>query len=345
MAHDPVLDERRTRVLRAVVRDHIRTGEPVGSGSLARRYGLNVSPATIRNDMAVLEELGYVTQPHTSAGRIPTDAGYRFFVDTLPEIPSLSQAQRRAVTGALDERVADVEDLMRRTAHVLAEMTHYAAVALPPLLERGGMVRADLVPVGSGSLLLVVTDTGRVDRLFLELTDAEAVRRVSSVLAEFFGGLTYAEARDRARAMAAQAPPGERQVLAAVAEAFGDLDLGPRDEHVFIGGVANIAGEDGFERRETLRRVFEALDEEATILRFLHRLAAEEEGDLTVRIGHENRLAAMREASVVVARYETGGEPGTIAVIGPTRMEYPAAMSAARAVAERLSRVVRALGR
>jgi heat-inducible transcriptional repressor len=340
---EPKLDARRTRVLRAVVRDHIRTGEPVGSGSLARRYGLKVSPATIRNDMSALEELGYLIQPHTSAGRVPTDLGYRFFVDTLPEIPRLSDAQRRVVASALDETVADVEDLMRRTAHVLAEMTNYAAVALPPLLERGGMVRADLVPVGTGALLLVVTDTGRVDRRFLELADPGAVHRVSGVLAEFFGGLSYGEARERAVAMARQAPPDERHVLTVVAQAFAELNREPEEEHLFIGGVANIAGEEGFERRETLRRVFGALDEEATILRFLHRLTEEEE-DLAVRIGQENEMAAMREASVVVARYGAGDRPaGTIAVIGPTRMQYPAAMSAVRAVARRLSRVVQGL--
>ena len=335
------LDDRRTRILRAIVREYIRSGEPVGSGSLAGRYRLNVSAATIRNDMAALEDLGFLVQPHTSAGRIPTDSGYRFYVDTLGNLPRLPEAQRRAIVATLDDRAADVEDLMRRTAHVLAEMTNYAAVALPPVVERGGMVRADLVPLGTGALLLVVTDTGRVDRRALELPGlSDAVDRVSRVLAERFGGLTYGKARDRARAMALEAAEGDREVLAAVAEAFADLERDPHDEHVFIGGVGNIAGEEAFEQRETLRRLFDALDEEATILRFLHRLAAEAD-DLAVRIGRENRLAAMSEASVVIARYRVGASPvGAIAVIGPTRMEYGSAMAAALAVARRLSDVV-----
>jgi heat-inducible transcriptional repressor len=329
-----------------VVRDYIRTGEPIGSGTLAGRHRLGVSAATIRNDMARLEQLGYLTHPHTSAGRLPTDLGYRFYVDTLGGLPPLSESHRRAIAASIDERVADVEDVMRRTAHLLSRMTHYAALALSPTVERTRVVRADLVWIGPGALLVVISDPGRVDKRMLDLpgeADEETVRRVSDVTASF-GGLTYPEARARALVRAREAAQAERAILGAVAEAFRDLEQEPGREHVFIGGVGNIAREEVFQHRETLRLLFDALDEEATILRFLRELATDE-GDITVRIGRENPLAAMREASVVVSWYRVGDRPaGSIAVIGPTRMEYPTAMSTVAAVARRLSAVVEALG-
>jgi heat-inducible transcriptional repressor len=346
MASPPPLGTRQARVLRALVRDYIRTGEPIGSGTLAGRHRLGVSAATIRNDMALLEELGYLTHPHTSAGRLPTDLGYRFYVDTLGGLPRLSESQRQVIAASIDERVADVEDVMRRTAHLLSRMTHYAAVALSPTLERTRVVRADLVWLGQGALLVVVSDSGGVDKRMLELpegADAETVQRAAEVT-ESFSGLTYPEARARALVRAREAGEPDRAILAAVAEAFHGLEREPASEHVFIGGVGNIAREEVFEHRDTLRRLFDALDEEATILRFLRGLAAEE-GGITVRIGRENPLAAMREASVVVSWYRVGDRPaGSIAVIGPTRMEYPTAMSTVAAVARRLSDVIEALG-
>jgi heat-inducible transcriptional repressor len=346
MTAPPELGSRQARVLRAVVRDHIRTGEPIGSSALAARHRLGVSAATIRNDMALLEELGYLTHPHTSAGRLPTDLGYRFYVDTLEGLPRLSESQRRAIAASIDERVADVEDVMRRTAHLLSRMTHYAAVAHSPTFERTHVVRADLVWMGTGALLLIVSDTGRVDKRMLDLpdgADVETVQRVADVTATF-QGLTYPEARARALVKSREAVEPERAILAAVAQAFQELEREPATEHVFVGGVGNIAREEVFQHRDTLRMLFEALDEEATILRFLREVAAEDQ-DVTVRIGHENRLAAMREASVVVAWYRVGDRPaGSIAVIGPTRMEYPSAMSTVSAVAHRLSDVIEALG-
>lgn len=346
MAASASLGSRQARVLRAVVRDHIRTGEPIGSSTLAGRYRLGVSAATIRNDMALLEELGYLTHPHTSAGRLPTDLGYRFYVDTLGGLPKLSESQRQVIAASIDERVADVEDVMRRTAHVLSRMTHYAAVALSPTLGRTHVVRADLVWLGPGALLLLVSDSGRVDKRMLDLPDGadeETVKRVSDVTATF-SGLTYPEARARALVRSREAVDPERAILGAVADAFRELELEPSREHVFLGGVGNIAREEVFQHRDTLRMLFETLDEEATILRFLRELTTDDE-DITVRIGQENRLAAMREASVVVAWYRVGDRPaGSIAVIGPTRMEYPTAMSTVAAVARRLTDVIEALG-
>jgi heat-inducible transcriptional repressor len=329
-------------VLRAVVTDYIRSAEPVGSGTVAVRYRLGVSPATIRNDMAVLTELGFLEQPHTSAGRIPTDLGYRFYVDGLPAPPRLTPGQRRAITESLSELQGDVEEALRRTAQVLSRLTRYAAVALTPVVEGSRVVRAELVPLGSTALLLVVSDTGRVDKRALDLpaaADEEAVRGVSEALVREIHDVSLGEAGDRVEALTAQATGEVRSLLAAVEVAFRDLERAA--EHAFLGGVANI--EEAFDRRETVRQLFEALDEEAAVLRLLRGMPAEREA-VTVLIGSEIPLEAMREASVVVAPYLAGGRPiGVIAVVGPTRMEYLTAISSVGAVARRLSEIVDAL--
>lgn len=330
-------------MLRAVVTDHIRTGEPVGSGAVAARHGLGVSSATIRNDMASLEEMGYLTQPHTSAGRIPTDLGYRFYVDGLPMRPTLPATHRRAIAAFFGQAPPDVEEVIRRTASLLSRLTRYAAVALSPMLARSRVVQAELVPFGSAALLLVVSDTGRVDKRAIDVppgSRARDIATVSAALAASVTGLHLVEAGARARRLARSSDGGPTgALLASIAEAFADLGSG--SEHVFVGGAANIAGERSFARR-TVRRVFQALEEEAAMERFLRRLSTGEE--VAVRIGRENTLAAMREASVVVASYRAGGQPaGTVAVIGPTRMHYPTAISAVRVVARRLSNTIETL--
>jgi heat-inducible transcriptional repressor len=329
-------------VLRAVVTDYIRAAEPVGSGTIAARYRLGVSPATIRNDMALLTEMGYLEQPHTSAGRVPTDLGYRFYVDSLPGPTQLTPGQRRAISESLSELEGDVEEALRRTAQVLSRLTHYAAVALTPVVEGSRVVRAELVPLGSTALLLVVSDTGRVDKRALEVPAAgeeDAVRRVSDALIRDIHDLSLAEATEHAEALASRATGPDRSLLTAVASALLDLQRGA--EHAFLGGVANI--EEAFERRETVRRLFEALDEEASVLRLLRRLPVEGD-DVTVMIGREIPLQAMRETSVVVAPYLAAGrQVGAIAVVGPTRMEYLTAISSVGAVARRLTEIVDAL--
>ena len=339
------LGARKADVLRAVVRDYIRSAEPVGSGTIAGRYRLGVSSATIRNDMAVLEELGYLVQPHTSAGRVPTDLGYRFFVDTLPAGLRVPDTHRRAIAESLGQPYGDVEETLQRTAHLLSRLTRYAAVALAPVLARSRVLRAELVPLGAAVLLLVVSDTGRVDRRAVEVAEdpeEEAIRRVSELLARSCSGLSYEEAAERVTGLARREPT-ERPLLQAVAGVLRRVAEDPQSEHVFLEGVANIAGEEAFERRETVRRLFEALEQRPIVLRLLREMPPERR-EVLVRIGSENRLSAMSEASVVLAPYLAAGRPvGTIAVIGPTRMEYASAITSVRAVARRVTEVVEAL--
>ncbi|HEY3210678.1 MAG TPA: heat-inducible transcriptional repressor HrcA [Actinomycetota bacterium] len=338
------LSDRKASILRALVRLYIRTGEPVGSEALASSAGLGVSSATIRNELASLEEMGYLTQPHTSAGRAPTDLAYRSYVDMLPARPRLRDSERKAIVHFFDEALADVDDILRGTTHLLSRLTRYASLALAPSQRETAIARAELVRLGTVTLLLVVFDTGQVDKRLIDLpaeaTDDE-VDGISRAMTDSFRGRTAAVARELAAERARRAEDPERAILSRVADALTSIDEAAEAEHVFLGGVANIAAEEAFNRRETLRQIYEALERESAVLVLLREAAAN--APLGVMIGRENRMPEMWEASVVAAPFAAGGAIGSIGVVGPLRMDYGAAISAVRAVAERLSAAVEAL--
>ncbi len=340
------LSERKAAILRDLVHLYIRTGEPVGSEALTAHSKLGVSSATIRNELATLEEMGYLTQPHTSAGRKPTELGYRYFVNMLPARSRLRDPERLAIVHFFDVALADVDEILKGTTQLLSRLTRYASLALAPGLRESAIARAELVRVGSGTLLLVVLEDGRVEKRLIEVpteASAEDVERLSAVLLEALAGQTLTEARAELSRRSGPAARPDRSILANVAEALGSIDEARQEEHVFMGGMANIAAEETFQRRETLRQMLEAIERESEILRLLREAATSPA--VSVTIGSENPVTGIWEASVVAAPYEAGGRAiGTIGVVGPLRMDYAAAISAVRAVAERLSAAVAALG-
>lgn len=338
------LSERKAAILRALVQLYIRTGEPVGSEALASSAGLSVSSATIRNELAALEEMGYLTQPHTSAGRAPTDLAYRSYVDMLPARPKLRDPERRAIVHFFDEALADVDEILRGTTHLLSRLTRYASLALAPSQRESAIARAELVRLGTATLLLVVFDTGQVDKRVVdvppEATDEE-IDGISRSINHTLRGKTLANAADLAVERARRGEDPERAIFTRVGEALRSIGEAAEAEHVFLGGAANIAAEEAFNRRETLRHIYEALEHESAVLRLLREAAAN--APLGVMIGRENPMPEMWEASVIAAPFEAGGAIGSIGVVGPLRMDYAAAISAVRAVAERLSAAVEAL--
>ena len=338
------LTDRKADILRALVRHYIRTGEPVGSESLAGATGLRVSSATIRNELASLEELGYLTQPHPSAGRVPTDLAYRRYVDLLPTRTKLREPERRAIVGFFDEALADVDAILRGTTQLLSRLTRYASLALAPSQRETAIIRSELIRLGTAVLLLMVFDTGHVEKRVIEsageLAD-EDVDRVSRKMTEAFRGKTLSEADAIALELERSAESRDRVILTRVAEALSSIGETAETEHILLGGVANIAADAGFDRRETLRQIYEALERESAVLRLLREAAATP--PVSVTIGRENRVPEMWEASLVAAPFAAGGALGTIGVVGPMRMDYLSAISAVRAVAERLSAAVEAL--
>jgi heat-inducible transcriptional repressor len=334
-------DERRLAVLRAIVEDYVSTQEPVGSKALVERHGLGVSPATVRNDMAALEEEGLITQPHTSAGRVPTDKGYRLFVDRLTTIKPMTAAEKRAIATILDGAV-DVDDVVRRSVRLLAQLTHQVAIVQYPTLSRSTVRHVDLVPLSDSRLLSVlILSTGRVEQRLVELStplDDEALASLRDRVLAAVNGKVIAEA---ARDLSDLGPqPGESDgTLAAVVDTLVDAMSDHRSsERVAVGGAANLARfGDSFE--VSVRPLLEALEEHVVLLKLLGEVHAG--GLVTVRIGHESPYQEFTSTSVVATGYGPADEAvGNLGVVGPTRMDYPGTMAAVRAVARYVSRIL-----
>ncbi|HEV2452137.1 MAG TPA: heat-inducible transcriptional repressor HrcA [Streptosporangiaceae bacterium] len=334
-----MLDDRKLAVLRAVIEDYVSTTEPVGSKSLVDRHNLDVSPATIRNDMAVLEEQGYITQPHTSAGRIPTDKGYRLFVDKLSSVKPLSVAERRAIETFL-AGAYDLDDVVTRTVRLLAQLTRQVAVVQYPSLRISTVRHVELVRLAPARLLLVlITDTGRVEQRAAELPDSideDSIAHLRAVLNTCLDGRPLADAASVVVDLPSKLEPVDRPNAAAVLSILLESLVERHDEKVVFGGAANLAARD-FSRG--LSDVLEALEEQVVLMRLLG-----ESGDpasLTVRIGSENMVEGLQSTSVVSTGYGAGDQVlAKLAVLGPTRMDYPGAMGAVRAVARYVGQIL-----
>lgn len=333
----PELGERKRAVLRAIVEEFVRTGEPVGSETIAEHSGLGVSSATIRNEMAALEEMGYLGHPHTSAGRIPTDLGYRQFVTGLSP-GRLRDTQRRAIGDFFSQAMVDLDETLRGATRLLSHITTYAGLATTPSLDAERVVHVELVTIGSAVLVLVVGQHGRVDKRALDRPEGleeDDLADMSGRLGAAFRGLTVAEAEARALRMCQEVPEPGGSLLRALADAFHEMYEGPQAEHVIAGGVANLAGEAARLHREAVLRLFEAIERETEVLRLLREAG---DDDLAITIGREHPSTGEWEAAIVAAPYRAGETSlGTIGVVGPTRMDYKNAISAVRAVASRLS--------
>ncbi len=333
-----MLDDRKLAVLRAIVQDYVSTMEPVGSKSLVDRYHLDVSPATIRNDMAVLEEQGYISQPHTSAGRIPTDKGYRLFVDRLSGIKPLSTAERRAIEAFL-AGAYDLDDVVLRTVRLLTQITRQVALVQYPSLIRSSVRHVELVPLAARRLLLVlITDTGRVEQRAVELPapiDDQSVAHLRAVLNAALDGRRLTEVAAVVAELPEQVQPAERHNAAAVFSVILETLVERTEERVVVGGAANLTSAD-FSRG--LREVLESLEEQVVLMRLLGESI--DESSVTVQIGAENP-AGLRSTSLVATGYGTGGQAlARLGVIGPTRMDYPTAMGAVRAVARYVGQIL-----
>ncbi|MBL8929239.1 MAG: heat-inducible transcriptional repressor HrcA [Kineosporiaceae bacterium] len=335
-------EDRRIAVLRAIVEDYVHTREPVGSKALVERHNLGVSPATIRNDMAALEEDGYIAQPHTSAGRVPTDKGYRLFVDRLHGIKPLSPAEKRAIQTLLDGAI-DLDDVVDRTVRLLAQLTRQVAVVQYPSLSRSTVRHIELVPLGAHRLLLVlITDTGRVEQRVVEV----AVDPSELLLGELRAKLNAAAVGQRLTAVASTVaglpesfPPGDAPLVRSVLEALEDSLAIEREERIVLAGTANLA-RSGPDFGRTISPVLEALEEQVVLLRLFTEMA-DDTGDVGVRIGRETAYEGLAETAVVASGYGSRGEVvARLGVLGPTRMDYPTTIAAVRAVARYVSRIL-----
>ncbi|HOQ53329.1 MAG TPA: heat-inducible transcriptional repressor HrcA [Micropruina sp.] len=335
-----MLDDRKLDILRAIVTDYVSSQEPVGSRALVDRHNLNVSPATVRNDMAVLEEEGYITQPHTSAGRIPTDKGYRLFVDRLGTVKPLSIAERRAIQTFMAGAI-DVDDVVRRTVRLLAQITQQVAIVQYPVLSRATVRLVELLSLAPGrGLVILVNSAGRVDQRQLDfgaLTDdhlASLRERVNVALV----GQPINRVPDLAAALLDELAPELRPPASVVLAALIELVSADPATRVVVGGVPNLT-RFGDQFETTVKPVLEALEEQVVLLRLLGESGGS--ADVTVRIGSENPYEPLQSTSVVASAYSSGDDVwASMGIVGPTRMDYPGTMASVRAVARYVGRIL-----
>ncbi len=336
------MDDRRLEVLRAIVEDFVSTQEPVGSKSLADRHQLGVSPATLRSDMAALEDEGYLTQPHTSAGRVPTAKGYRYFVDRIATIKPLSAPERRAIASFLEGAV-DLDDVVRRSVRLLAQLTRHVAVVQYPSLQRSSVRHVELVALARTRVLLVfITDTGRVEQRVVEthepLTDAQ-VGDLRAKLNAAISGRALIEVPTLLADLPDTVTDELRPVVTAVVTAAMEALVENPGERIVLGGTANLARASALDFPGTLRPVLEALEEQVVLMTLLGE--AHDPATVTVRIGEENVLEQLRATSVVSIGYGQGGAAlASMGVLGPTRMDYPQTITAVSAVARYVGRLL-----
>jgi heat-inducible transcriptional repressor len=336
-------DDRRFEVLRAIVADFVSTKEPIGSKSLVERHSLGVSSATVRNDMAVLEAEGYIAQPHTSSGRVPTEKGYREFVDRLDDVKPMSSSERRAILTFLESGV-DLDDVLRRAVKLLAQLTRQVAIVQYPTLTTSTVRHLEVVALTPARLLLVlITDSGRVDQRIVELGDAIDDVQLATLrerLGHALEGKPITTASIAVSDLASQLVGHGRlgDAVGRSATVLVETLVEHTEERLLLGGTANLTHNTA-DFGGSLRSVLEALEEQVVVLRLL--AVQQEAGKVTVRIGHETEAEQMAGTSVVSTTYGSSGKVfGGMGVVGPTRMDYPGTIANVAAVAMYIGEVL-----
>lgn len=335
-----MLDDRKSAILRAIVREYVSSGQPVGSKTLAGRGGIEVSPATIRNDMAVLEELGYVGHPYTSAGRIPTDLGYRWFIDNWPgrSWPDLPSRERKTIAEMVTTQFRGLDEALEETSQVLSDVTRATAVVVAPPSRKDRLRRLELLKrEDRKATLLLIADTGVVEQSVVDFGEAKSEDELTKKAGELSRELEGAAFED-IPALLRHSQPGVDLDLdrETIADEISALISRRSVEKVFRGGTANILSPGKFRDLETAQDVVEALEEPLTLTRLIE--AARTAGGMLIFIGNEVPVQKMQACAIVFAPYEVRSDlSGTLGVVGPTRMDYPHTISAVESVARSLS--------
>lgn len=331
------MDERKFRILQAIIDDYILTAVPVGSRTISKKYDMGLSSATIRNEMSDLEELGYLEQPHVSAGRIPSAKAYRLYVDQLLRSGAIRSTSTDALRAHFLGRRRQMQDVIDHAAQVLSSLTHYTAVVLPPTGAQPHIRTLQLVPVSENSaLVVIVTDAGIVRDTVVPVPpeiDADALYSISRALTEELQGCTLVEASKRIPAMAIRMQENEA-LLSSLSTYMGENGAQSR-VHVAVGGTSNMLAYPEYSDMEKARSFL-------SLMETREKLAAiiAQQGDVafTVRIGPETGVPEMSDCSIVTATYSTrNGQQGTIGIIGPTRMQYSRVMSVLGTMGQQLS--------
>lgn len=337
-----MVSDRSLEVLRVIVQDYVASREPVGSKSIVERHSFGVSAATIRNDMAALEEEELIAAPHTSSGRVPTDKGYRLFVDHLADVRPLSPAQRQAIETFLGQSI-DLDDVLARTVRLLSQLTNQVALVQYPSVSRSRIRHVELVTLAPRRLLCVlITDSGAVEQRVVEHSSElgdEDVAEIRGAINGAAAGLSLAEASARLRDLPDALPETIRANVAPVANALMEQIAANRQDKLVMAGTANLVRTE-HDFTGSIFPVLEAIEEQVILLKLFGEMATDQHG-VAVSIGRENAAFGLAETSVLSSGYSaSGADIARLGVLGPLRMDYSNNMAAVRAVARYLSRLL-----
>jgi heat-inducible transcriptional repressor len=334
------MDDRKSKILQAIIEDYVATAEPIGSRTIARKFSLGVSPATIRNEMSDLEELGYLEQPHASAGRVPSDRGYRYYVDCLMESREVTSGEDEIIRRTFERKAREVDTLVRETARLLSETTNLTAVVSGPQMERAHFKDLRIVPIGPGKAVLIyMTDSGFVENQVLELpveVTMLELQKFSDVLTEQLRGQPV-ETLSKGAIRSLQQELRRYGALLEQALHFLNERMEPGDrQRVFMGGATHMLGQPEFRNVDKARNLLSLLERDDVVTNLLSSSGRSEA--LTINIGEEIKIRDMAECSVVSATYRLGDEVvGRMGVIGPKRMDYGRVVSIMNAVSRHFS--------
>ena len=324
---------RQLEILKAIVDEYVATEEPVGSKTIASRAGLGISPATIRNEMAVLEDAGLITQPHTSAGRIPTNKGYRVFVDQLDQIKPLSNAERKAIENFLDGS-SDLDDVISRTVRLLAQVTKQVAVVQYPSLIKAKVRHIELVLLNPNRVMIVlITDTGRVEQRMVELPfdiNESALSDLHSKLNLAIATQSLANVATKLDSLASTYRGSDNSDVIVIIATLIEMAIEHPEEKVVLAGTSNLARANQ-DLSSSIHPILEALEEQVVLLRLLSGT----DSSVRVQIGDEQSEKSLRKTSLVSVGY---ANIGALGILGPTRMDYAASITAVNAVANYVGR-------
>lgn len=336
------LDERKLKILKAIIDDYIDTAEPVGSRTIARKQILGLSPATIRNEMADLEDMGYLEQPHTSAGRVPSDKGYRLYVDKLMQMRQLDLEDIEAVSKALDTKINELGQLIKQASVIMSRITKYTSIAMSPQMDQSTLRAVQVVPIENGkALIVVVTNTGVVKNTIIRISEniaPETVIKVSNVINEKLSGLTVEQINlPIIRELEYSIGLSHEiifPILNGIAECIGQID----NSEVYMEGSKNIFNYPEFQDINKAKEFLEVLEEKDILQRIL-KCSTEDPCEVIIRIGSENTLPEIKDCTLVTTTYSFGNKViGSIGVIGPTRMEYSRVVSSINYIKDRMNK-------
>ncbi|HPF43087.1 MAG TPA: heat-inducible transcriptional repressor HrcA [Syntrophomonadaceae bacterium] len=327
------LDERKRQILESIVKDYVETAEPVGSRAVVKKYALNISSATVRNEMADLEDMGYLEQPHTSSGRIPSERGFRYYVDYIMEKQQLSNEEIEMLDQLVDDNEHELSQFIGRIGYFLSQVTNYASFVVVPSVKFEEFRTIQLIPLEKEkALILLVTDTGMIIHRKIDVppsVDEEDLEHIGRIFNQVFKNKKISGINRSDLKYLRESLKLKRKIVDRALEEIDDLLKNTNDEKLLVSGTLNILNEPEFKDLDKLRRILRLLEASDAFKDIIPSNLSEE---VDITIGHENKLEDIKDLSLVYAGYKSYGEPGAIGLLGPVRMEYWKAAGTVEAV-------------